>query len=56
MERNLGRIQACHSQVADLYEMKMRKTGKAHAYYGDRNQNNSNGSRPAKEPIYYVPI
>ena len=23
MERNLGRIQACHPQVADLYEMKI---------------------------------
>ena len=26
MERNLGRIQACHPQVADLYEMKFEET------------------------------
>jgi transposase len=57
IERNLGRIQASHPQVADLYEMasKDSKEGARLVWLAKAGTAN-NGSRPERELICYVRI
>jgi transposase len=56
MERRLGRIQASHPQVSDLYDVALRETREVFACSGPSKRTASCGTVCANAPTCYAPI